>query len=260
MPNVDDHRIGAATPREKVRDFFNRLLRGGKSDPHRRFVSQSLEAFERQRQMRSALVICDGVDLINDYRFNVAEDRTALIRRQQNVKRLRCGHQDMRRPLQHSSTLVHQCVASANRRANLRHQETTLACHRQDFSQRSFKIFLDVIAQRLERRDVQNFGAVGKISGQSFAHQTVDAGKKCSQRLAGARWRGYQRGATGENVRPALLLRLGWRGESPDKPLSYKGMGPGEGRREGRHPMIVAGRGAFVNCSLSTAWFSPAGC
>ena len=68
----------------------------------------------------------------------------------------------MRRPLQHRSPLRHQRVAGADGRANLRHQQSTLAGHLQDFPEWALKIFLDVVAEGLERRNVDDLGFFGE--------------------------------------------------------------------------------------------------
>ena len=177
--------------------------------------------------MRATLVVGHSVDFIDDYGLNIAENRTTLIRGEQNVERLGRSYQNMRRALQHGATLVHQRVAGANRGADLRHEQTALARHCQDFAERHFKIFLDVVAQRLQRRDVENFSAVRKISRKRFSHQSIDAGEECGQRFAGAGGGGNERRPSRQNVRPTLLLRLRRRGEALDEPLRDERMGPG---------------------------------
>ena len=79
------------------------------------------------------------------------------------------------------------------------------------------------LPKRLQRGDVENFGAIVQIACQRFAHQPINAGEERGQRLARAGGRGDQRGVAGEDVRPALLLRLGGRAETSDKPLLDEG-------------------------------------
>ena len=57
--------------------------------------------------MRAALVVGDSVDLVDDHRLNMAQDGTAAIGGQQDVKRLRRGDQNVRRTLQHRAPLFH---------------------------------------------------------------------------------------------------------------------------------------------------------
>ena len=179
---------GASVAGQKVSNFFDRLLGGGKANANRRTMRQRFQPLQRQRQMRAALVIRHGVDFIDDHGFDIAQNRAALLRGQQNVKRLRRGDQNMRRPLQHGPPLVHQGVAGADRGANLRHQQAALARHLQNFAKRHFEVFLDVVAQRLQRRDVEDFGAVLQIARQRLAHQPIDAGQKRGQRLCPNQW------------------------------------------------------------------------
>ena len=147
---------------------------------------------------------------------------------QQDVQRLGRGDQDVRRTLQHLAPLFRQRVAGADGGANLRHQEAAFAGQRKDLAERAFEVFLDVVAQRLQRRDVENFGGVAQIAGECLAHQAIDANEKGRERLAGAGGSGDQRGAAGEDLRPALLLGLGRRTKALDKPLGHEWMRPGK--------------------------------
>ena len=196
-------------------------------------MSQSFQPLQRKRQMRAALVVGHGVDFVDDDGLDIAQNGAASFRRQQDVKRLRRGDQNVRRPLQHRAPLVHQRVAGADRRANLRHQQAALARHLKNLAQRHFEIFLNVVAQRLQRRDVKHFGAVVQIAGQRLADQAVDAGEKCGQSFAGTGGRGDQRGAPGKNVRPALLLGFGRRAELSGRTTPAPADAPRRERREG---------------------------
>src|SRR6266849_6515575 len=118
-------------------------------------LSLSLERLEaltyRHRKMHSTLVVGDRVNLIDDHRLDIAQDGATLLRRQQNVKRLRRSNQDVRRPLQHGQPVFRQRVASTDCRTNLRHQQAARARHLENVSQRNFQVFLDVVAQRFQR-------------------------------------------------------------------------------------------------------------
>jgi hypothetical protein len=112
------------------------------------------------------------------------------------------------------------------------------------------EIFLDIVAQSFKRRNVEDFRAIRKIARQGFANQPVDAGKECGQRFSRAGRRRNEGRAPSQNMRPALLLRLGGRAELLNKPLRDKRMGPRKGSGKGLHWNIVAGESAFANCSL----------
>ena len=76
----------------------------------------------------------------------------------------------MRRTFEHGPALVHKGVTGADRRANLRHHQAALSRPLQDFAKRNLQVLLDVIAECLQRRDVQNFRPVLKVSGESLAN------------------------------------------------------------------------------------------
>ena len=198
--------------------------------------------------MRPALVIGHRVNFIHNHGLDIAQNRPALVGREQNVERLRRRHQNVRRTLQHQPTVFRQRVAGTHRSANLWHQQPALRCQRQNLSQRPFQIFLDVVAQRLQRRNVENFRPVHQLASQRLAHQPVNASQKGSESFARPRRRGNQRGPPRQNVRPALLLRLRRRPKLPHKPLRHDRVGPGERGGNG-HGGILARKQSFANHS-----------
>ncbi len=177
--------------------------------------------------MRPAFVVGHGMNLVDDHCLHVAQNRAALAGSQQNVKRLRCRDQDMRRPLQHGPPLGRERVTRAHGGANLGHQQAALAGHGEDFPQRHFKILLDVVAQSLERRNVENFRPVGQIARQRLPHQPVNASQKRSESFARPSGRRNQRGTPGQNVRPTQFLRLRRSAKLLDKPIPHQRVSPG---------------------------------
>ena len=191
VADVDDDRRGAIAAGKELRDQLDGLLRGGKTDAHRRAIEQGFEAFERERQMRAALIVGDGVNFVDDHGFHAAQDGAAFFRRQQDVERFGRGDQDVRRTREHGAALVHQRVAGANSRRESRGiSRPRSAGHLQNFAERNFQIFLDVVAEGLERRNIKDFGAIVERAAEGLAHQAVDAGEKRRQRLARTGWRG----------------------------------------------------------------------
>ena len=79
----------------------------------------------------------------------------------------------------------------------------------QDFAERLLQIFLNVVSQSLERRNVQDLRRIRKFAGDGLSDQPVNAGEKRGQCFSGTRGRGNQSSFSGEDVRPALFLRLG---------------------------------------------------
>ena len=81
--------------------------------------------------------------------------------------------------------------------------------------QRLLQVLLHVVAERLQRRDVDDVGAVLERAG---TQQAVERPEKRRQRLAGAGRSGDQRVATGRDGRPSRLLRRRRRAETRFEP------------------------------------------
>jgi hypothetical protein len=130
---------------------------------------------------------------------------------------------------------VHQRVPGADRGTNLRHQQPAFARHLQNLAKRDFEVLLNIVAQRLQRRNIEDFGSVLKIARQRLAYQAINAGEKCGKSFAGAGGRRNQCGVARQNMRPSLLLRLGGCAEALDKPSLY----------------FNPGSSCFAKCSLA---------
>src|SRR5581483_458785 len=72
MSDVDNDGTRTSIAGKKVCDFFNRLLRGREPDANWRVVGQCLQTFQGKRQMRTAFIVSDSVDLIDDKSFYTA--------------------------------------------------------------------------------------------------------------------------------------------------------------------------------------------
>ena len=161
LRDVDDIGQRLIGSRQELRDELNWLLRGGKANSRGAGSGERVEPLERERQMRAALVVRHGVNLIDDHGLHRAQNLAALARRQQDVERFRSRHQNMRRPAEHRLALMHVRIAGAHGGANFRHQVTALLRQRNDLAKGYIEILLDVVAERLQRRDVENFSGVG---------------------------------------------------------------------------------------------------
>ena len=83
---------------------------------------------------------------------------------------------------------------------------------------------MDIIGQRLERRDVDNLGFIFEPTIEPLPHQTVDGGEKGRERLARSGRRGDQHMPAGLEGRPSLRLRWRGRSEAAVKPRGNGGM------------------------------------
>ncbi len=122
---------------------------------------ERFEPFERQRQVRAALVVGHGVDFVDDDRFDVAQNLRGSSGREQDVERLGRRDQDVRRRFSIAGA-PHAACRRCGRRCESAASEAALARQLQDFAERAFEVLLDVVAERFERRDVEHFRAIGR--------------------------------------------------------------------------------------------------
>ena len=83
---------------------------------------------------------------------------------------------------------------------------------------------MDVVRQRLERRDVDDLGFIAQSARPSLANQAVEADEKRRERFARAGGGGDQNVPAGLDLGPALDLRLGRSAEASGKPFGNEGI------------------------------------
>ena len=106
-------------------------------------ADQVLEALERQGEVGAALGLGDGVDLVDDHRLGAGED-LAGARGEHQVERLGRGDQDVGRRFPHRPPFRLARVAGPQADGDVG----------ADPAQRGPQVALDVVGERLQRRDV----------------------------------------------------------------------------------------------------------
>ena len=208
---VDD---GARAPRpdHEAADLLERVLRRREADAL--VLVELRHALERQRGVAAALRRGDRVDLVHDRPLHALE-HVARLRGEDEVERLRRRDEDVRRAAAHRLALALRRVAGADRDLDVG----------PDAAQRRPQVALDVVGQRLERRDVDE-ARVAVVVGQRIGGQAVDAPEEGGERLARAGGRGDQRVRPGGDGRPGLRLHGGRLRERVREPVANTG---GEG-------------------------------
>src|SRR5262249_10693276 len=107
-----------AGPDQKLRDRLDRLLGRRKADAQQAVAAERREPLERKGEVAAALVRRNGVDLVDDHGAGSREHRAAGFGAEQDVERLRRGHDDVRRPPPHAVALAWGRVAGAHPRAD----------------------------------------------------------------------------------------------------------------------------------------------
>ena len=209
-----------ARARDEAADLRERALRRGEADALEGLLRDPFQAFEREREVRAALRARDRVHLVEDHRLDGSEELAAP-RGEEQEERLGGRDQDVRRLAQHLLPLALRGVARADADRELRAQAGEWAA----------EVALDVVVQRLERRDVEEPEALarGRV-------QPVDADEEGGEGLARAGRRLDEHVAPAPDRRPRELLRRRRAGEGSLEP----GPRPARQSRERIHPASVA--------------------
>ena len=180
---VDDL-AGGARPGsgEEARDLLDRLLRRRQPDALDRLPGERVQALQRQRQVRTPLGARDRVNFVDDQRTCARQHPAAGFAREQQVQRLRRGHEDVRRKPAHRGALRLGGVASPDLRTDLegRHTEPRQLCAYP--RQRLLEIALDVVGQRLEQGHVHDACRILEPPLDAFVHERIDGRQKRGQR------------------------------------------------------------------------------
>ena len=177
-------------PRDEATDLLERALRRGQADTLDGLADEPVEPLDREREVGAPLGACDGMHLVEDQRAD-APEHVAALRGEEQEQRLGRGDQDVGRLAQHRGPLLLGRVAGANGDGQ----------RRLEAGQRAAQVPLDVVVQRLQRRDVEQ--------PQPLARrlvQPVDAVEERGERLPGAGRRLDQRVLARGDRRPARLL------------------------------------------------------
>ena len=124
----------------------------------------------------------------------------------------------------HPGALARRRVAGAYHGADLGRRLAHLEQLALDPGERALEVAVDVVAQRLERRDVHDIGLVGERPIETLDDEVIDRGEKRGQRLARAGRRRDERVTSVTNRRPAADLRLGRGLERVAKPRGDGGV------------------------------------
>ncbi len=193
--------------RDEASDLGERALRRGESDALEGTVDESLEPLQRQREMRAALRPGDRMHLVQDHGLDAAQG-LARLRGQEQEERLGRRDQDVRRRLQHPPPFVGRRVARAHTNGELGAQPR----------ERAPEVPLDVVVQRLQRRDVEESQPLTRRRVQP-----VDPDQEGGERLSRARRRLDEHVPAARNRGPAGRLSGGRRRERPLEPRPRAG-------------------------------------
>ena len=216
--------LQASSANQKSRHLFNRFLCRRQTDALQRPFHQGLQPFHAQRQVRTAPVADHGMDLIHNQRAHRRQHIPAGLRSQQQIERLRRGHENVRRFFGNGLPLRRRRVAGADFRPHFNVAPFARSHGGPNARQRFLQILVNVVAESFERRDINHARLVPQLSSQPFAKQLVERREECRQGFARTGRRGDQGVRARLNRRPAAFLWFGRRSEFPLEPPRYHWM------------------------------------
>src|SRR4029077_14636828 len=123
--------------------------------------------------MRAAPVVHYSMNLVQNERSRRAQHPPARFGSEQQIQRLWRRNEDVRRLFNQRLTLRGSRIASAHLGAHIDLAPIFLAQQGANSSKRLLQILADIVAQRLERRDVNYLGFIWQISLRACAEQRV---------------------------------------------------------------------------------------
>ena len=194
---------------EEAGDGLDGALGRGQSDAGDGPPGERVQAFEGEREVGAALVAGDGVDLVDDGGSDAGEHGAPALAREQDVERLRRRHQNVRGLPAHGLARRARGVAGAHHGADARAGLAGFGERAVDALQRHLQVLVHVVAEGLERGDVEHPRRIRERRPAAVADQRVDGGEEPGQRLAGAGGRGDERVPARRHRLPRLLLARG---------------------------------------------------
>lgn len=228
---------------QEARYFLERALSGGEANALDVSFRQSLQAFQRKREMRAALGGNEGVNLVDDDGFYGAE-RFRGLRGKNQVERFGGGDEDFRGLAGEAGALALRRVAGADADGRVVKGHAHFAGHVCDADQGRPEVAFDVDCESFERRDVddatteprftwrdgvtRNQGLAAGLRLEAVQHQTVKAPEEGGESFAGSGGGEDECAFAASDDRPAQPLRGRGRVKDGAEPGGGDGMEAGE--------------------------------
>jgi len=164
------------------------------------------------------------MNLVNDYRSDRPQKLAAGLGSKEQVKGLGGSDQNVRRPAGHCLSFCGRRVAGAYRGPDIDINTFAGAQRGPNPCQRFLQVFMDVIAERLERRNVNYLRFIIELSRKALPKEGFQGSEECGQRFSRPGWGRDQCVCARLNCRPPALLRFGRRTKALLEPTAYDRM------------------------------------
>ena len=227
-PRRDD--VDRLRTAEESGDLVDRAHGGGEPDALGGGVEQRVEPLEAHREVRAALCRGDRVHLVDDDGVDAAQGLGGLAR-QHEVQRLGSRDEDVGRIGHELATIARRGVARPHPDRDRGDLDAQSPRGLADAHERRSQVALHVDAEGLQRRDVEDAGARGRLLraaargsgirdlGRLLAEHPVDREQERRERLARSGGRDHEGIATGGHGLPRALLGGGGRRERTAEPV-----------------------------------------
>ncbi len=216
--------VGALAADEEARHLLDRVHRRGEADALRPAARERLEPLEGEREVRASLVARHRVDLVHDDRLDRRERRPPALGGEEQVERLRGRHEHVRGDPHHRRAPGRGRVPRADRDAQVGRGEPLRAREVGELRERAAQVLLDVVAERPQRRDVEDARLRPEPARERLAVEPVDREQERREGLPGARRRRHEHVAPGRDLGPPERLGLGRLPEAAREPALHEGM------------------------------------
>jgi len=214
----------------------------------------ALESLQTETPMGTSLVPGQSVNLVDDDRGHGFENVATPGSSEQEIQRLGSCHQEMRRFAQHGLACGGRRIAGPNGDADVGEGKLAGGASNLgeglDLGERNLEIPVDIVAERLERGDVDHMGPLPQSPFEPGPNKPVNAREKGRQSLARS-GRGGDKGIeTPCDGRPTLGLWSGRSIEPGPEPLCDAGVEKIEDRAVRRimsHPYTIPIRDGVIN-------------
>ncbi len=202
-------------------------------------IGDGIEARKGEGEMGAALVVCHGVDFVDDDGADGLQHFAGTFGGEKDEKRLGCGDEDVRGFAAHPRAIGRGSVAGAHVGVDGREPDAALDGEFGYFGERDVEVLADVVGESFEGRDIEDLGFVCERVGAGSAHKSVETDEECSERLTRAGGGGDEHVASCVDLTPPGDLRLGGLTETVGEPFGDEGVEMGQVRHD---PIIIVRR------------------
>ena len=177
------HCFSELAPDRNRRRLLDGVHGGRKADALRAPLGQGIEPRQRESQVTPALVTHERVDLVDDDGAHAAQEGARTIGGEHQIQRLGGRDEHVRRTAHDGGARRSRSIPGPQGGTDGWRREAELHRRRADAFQRDLEVLLNVAAQRLERRDIDDLDAATEGSRQCILDEAIEAGEECGQGL-----------------------------------------------------------------------------